>query len=240
MESESRAEPTDAKNCSNGHDLPLGAEFCPECGASAKAIEVNVEPHESGESKCGNGHSVPEGITFCAICGKKIVRDEEITNELAENPIPTMSRTPNRKVAILIGVAFILTLVIALIWWTQGRGESEGDRDAPNAAEGRAATYSYLIDYCLDQYAWAFDTLVADDGGLGDYDVRMEFGVNDGRLDVARTFFYTYLTRRDAVGHDRALTEISEQLKEYCNAVGSGLEIDGTPVADVLGRHNSN
>ncbi|MFZ1381937.1 MAG: zinc ribbon domain-containing protein [Scrofimicrobium sp.] len=233
MESGSHAESTNATNCPNGHDLPPGAAFCPECGASAQAIEADVAPRESGESKCGNGHSVPEGISFCVICG------EEIADEPAQSHLTVAPGAPNRRIAIVVGAILALALMAALIWWAQGRGESEGDRDAPNAADGRAATYSYLVDECLDQYAWAFDTLLEDDGGYGDYDVRMEFGVNDGRLDVTRTFFHTYLTRRDAVGHDRALTEISELLKDYCSAVGSGLEVDGTPVTDVLGLNSS-
>lgn len=48
--------------CPQGHLVPQGAKFCPECGA-----RMPEEP-----ATCPNGHPVPPGAKFCPECGARI------------------------------------------------------------------------------------------------------------------------------------------------------------------------
>lgn len=45
--------------CPNGHQVPLGSQFCPTCGVRLAA-------------SCPNGHPVQPGMQFCPQCGAKI------------------------------------------------------------------------------------------------------------------------------------------------------------------------
>jgi membrane protease subunit (stomatin/prohibitin family) len=47
--------------CPQGHVVPKGAKFCPECGA-----RMPEEP-----ATCPNGHPVPPGAKFCPECGAR-------------------------------------------------------------------------------------------------------------------------------------------------------------------------
>jgi len=51
-----------ATTCPNGHVVPVGAKFCPQCGAE-------VEPPAA---TCPNGHPVPPGARFCPECGAQL------------------------------------------------------------------------------------------------------------------------------------------------------------------------
>jgi membrane protease subunit (stomatin/prohibitin family) len=48
--------------CPQGHTVPQGAKFCPECGA-----RMPEQP-----STCPNGHPVPPGAKFCPECGARM------------------------------------------------------------------------------------------------------------------------------------------------------------------------
>ena len=48
--------------CPQGHLVPQGAKFCPECGA-----RMPEEP-----ATCPNGHPIPPGAKFCPECGARI------------------------------------------------------------------------------------------------------------------------------------------------------------------------
>ncbi len=51
-----------ATTCPNGHVVPVGAKFCPQCGAE-------IAPPAS---TCPNGHPVPPGAKFCPECGANV------------------------------------------------------------------------------------------------------------------------------------------------------------------------
>ncbi|MFO8079241.1 MAG: SPFH domain-containing protein [Armatimonadota bacterium] len=48
--------------CPQGHGVPKGAKFCPECGA-----RMPEQP-----ATCPNGHPVPPGAKFCPECGARM------------------------------------------------------------------------------------------------------------------------------------------------------------------------
>ena len=48
--------------CPQGHVVPAGSKFCPECGAA-----MPEQP-----ASCPNGHPVPPGARFCPECGAKV------------------------------------------------------------------------------------------------------------------------------------------------------------------------
>jgi membrane protease subunit (stomatin/prohibitin family) len=51
-----------ATTCPNGHVVPVGAKFCPQCGAQIPAPVA----------ACPSGHPVPPGAMFCPECGAKL------------------------------------------------------------------------------------------------------------------------------------------------------------------------
>ena len=51
--------------CPNGHELPTGSRFCPECGS------------EIPESTCPNGHLVQSGDAFCGVCGLSLAKESD-------------------------------------------------------------------------------------------------------------------------------------------------------------------
>ncbi len=186
--------------CRNGHAVPDGAVYCPECGVALRGSEAATQPPAEAAD-------VPHVAT-------------EIPDALRAR----RRATPRRAVAALLGIVVVVAAaVVAGLILSHRADADQAQSSSPSATEVDPARAA--VDKCVSDYTWALSTMTADEYGQGVDTVTYQWGTDDGRLYQAEKYLGAFRLDRSQNGVDHASALLTQKITQDCQAAfGAGGE----------------